>query len=94
MLFLCVLSKPEMLALVTPFELFFSLPFFHICKIGEYSSVARDMNLLKATDLPVMLYISFILVGDCILMRAWILLGFALIPCWFIMNPRNFYFFI
>ena len=64
--------------------------FFRTWKKGWHLSLALDKNRLKAVILPVRRYTSFIPEGDGMSSTAFILFGFASIPRWLTMKPRNF----
>ena len=55
-----------------------------------YLSVALETNLFWAATFPIKLYISFIVFGDLTSIIAFTLSGFASIPRWDTMNPKNF----
>ena len=48
------------------------------------------MNLLRATTIPVRLYTSFVLLGDCISISACIFSGLGYVHHYLTMNPSNF----
>ena len=64
--------------------------FFRIWKKGWHLSLALDTNRLKAAILPVRRWTSFIPDGDGMSSTTIILFGFASIPRWLTMKPRNF----
>ena len=64
--------------------------FFKIWKKGWHLSFALDTNRLKAAILHVRRCTSFIPDGDGMSSTAFILSGFASIPLWLTMKPRNF----
>ena len=64
--------------------------FFRTWKKGWHLSLALDMNRLRAAILPVRRCTSFIPDGDGMSSTAFILSGFASIPQWLTIKPRNF----
>jgi len=64
--------------------------FFNTLKNVMHLSVALETNLFKAATFPVKVCTSFIVFGDLTLIIAFTLSGFASIPHWDTMNPKNF----
>ena len=64
--------------------------FFRTLKNDKHLSVALETNLLKAVTRPVRNWTSLILYGGFISRIALIFSGFASIPLYETMNPRNF----
>ena len=64
--------------------------FFKTWKKDRHLSLSLDTNRLKATILPIRRWTSFIPDGGGMSSIAFILFGFASIPRWLTMKPRNF----
>ena len=64
--------------------------FLRTSKNGKHLLVALETNLLSAATRSVSDWISLVFYGGFMSSIAWILSGFALIPLWETLNPRNF----
>ena len=64
--------------------------FLRILKNGKHLSIALETNLLRAATRLVRDWTSLIFRGGFMSSIAWVLSGFALIPLWETINPRNF----